>query len=108
MSLYMETTRIEAERTAQEIAALLGQAGASAIQTEYREKRIIAMSFLVHVQDRQIPFRLPVRVDPIFEYLQRKRSPRTRAKNETAIDQTLYERIEAGKFKALEAGRSGV
>jgi hypothetical protein len=37
MSLYMETTKISAEKTAMEIQSLLVQAGASRILTEIRQ-----------------------------------------------------------------------
>lgn len=41
MALYMESTSIAAERTAQEIHALLVDAGARQVLTEYNEKREI-------------------------------------------------------------------
>jgi hypothetical protein len=81
MSLYMETTKISAERTAQEIAVLLAQSGASAVLTEYgKDRKISGLAFKLHVGDREVPFSLPVRVPPVFVCLQKNRSPRNRTK----------------------------
>ncbi len=82
MALYMETTTKEAESTAAEIQTLLGKAGASAIQTDYDAGEVIALSFLIDIRGNKVPFRLPIRTEPVFDYLQRKRSPRYRGKNE--------------------------
>jgi len=143
MTLYMETTRIPAEKTAQEVSFLLGQAGAGAIQMEFRDKKIYGLCFLIQIQGKPVPFRLPVRTAAVFEYLNRKRSIRTRTKLagqdleqaervawrqilkwiqaqlalietgmvslpevflpylQTNINETLYERLEASKFKEL-------
>jgi hypothetical protein len=83
MSLYMETTKISAERTAQEIATLLAQSGASAVLTEYsKDRKISGLAFKLFVGDREVPFSLPVRVDPVFRCLQRKRTATWRIKKE--------------------------
>lgn len=69
----METTTIDADRTAAEIQTLLGKAGAAAIQTDYEDGEVTALSFLIEIRGNKVPFRLPVRTEPIFEYFQRKR-----------------------------------
>lgn len=93
MSLYMETTQIPAERTAQEIGTLLAQAGATAVLTEYgKDRKICGLAFKLHVRDREIPFSLPARIEPVFRYLQRKRSPKYRIKNENN-DRQQAERV---------------
>ena len=81
MSMYMETTKISAERTAQEISGCLIQSGASAIRQDLKEKRIVGLSFTLEVNGESVPFSLPVRVEPVFVRLQKKLSPRNRAKN---------------------------
>ena len=144
MTLFMETTTIDADQTAAEIQTLLGKAGAAAIQTEYEDGEVTALSFLIEIRGNKVKFRLPVRVEPIFEYFQRKRKTRHRqtmgkdtdtakAKRvawrqiyrwilaqlalietgmvtaqevflpyiQTGIDETLYQRMEAGAFKML-------
>lgn len=81
MALFMQTTKIPAERTAMEIGHLLSQAGATAILTEYNEDRKISgMAFRLRIGDREVPFSLPARFAPVFLYLQKLRTPAWRAK----------------------------
>jgi hypothetical protein len=92
MSLYMETTKISATRTAQEIGSLLANSGATAVLTEYsKDRKICGLSFRLLVRDREIPFSLPVRVDPVYGYLQDQRT-RNRYSKETE-DREQAERI---------------
>ncbi len=71
--LYMETTKIPAEKTAQEIHALLVEAGARQVLTEYNEKReITGIHFIMAVNNQQIPFKMPVRTDALFMYFKKK------------------------------------
>ena len=142
-SLHMETTKVKPEKTAMEIQALLGNARVSAIQTDYEDGEIVALSFEIVVNNERIPFRLPVRSDWLFQYFQNKRTwPRdfkeadlAKAKRvawrqiyrwiqaqlalvdvgmvtvqevflphmQTGINETLYQRLEAGGFKQLPA-----
>ena len=93
MSLYMETTKIPTEKTAQEIGTLLAQAGATAVLTEYdKDKKIKALCFKLEVKGSQVPFMLPARIDPVFRYLQKKKSPRNRDRSKMA-DQQQAERV---------------
>lgn len=93
MSLYMESTKIPAERTAQEIGALLAQAGATAVLTEYgKDRKITGLSFRLHVGDREVPFSLPARIEPVFKYLQKQRAPQWRIKKEQE-DRIQAERV---------------
>jgi hypothetical protein len=74
--LYMESTEIPAERTAQEIQTLLAQFGARQIVMDYGEDgKITGMHFLLIVRNVPYPFKLPVRTEPlqkIFEERRRK------------------------------------
>jgi hypothetical protein len=93
MSLYMESTKITAERTAQEIGTLLAQAGATAVLTEYsKDRKICGLAFKLHIGDREVPFSLPARIDPVFQYLQKKRAPKWRIKKEQE-DRIQSERV---------------
>lgn len=77
----MQTTGIPAERTAQEISYLLAQAGATAVLTEYgKDKKISGLGFRLRVRETEVPFLLPVRVNPVFKALQAERSPKNREK----------------------------
>ena len=81
MSLYMETTKIDAVKTAGEISNLLRMAGAQRIVQDYEPGtgRLISLRFGLPQKDGTIAgFRLPVRTAPVFEHLQRQVSPRFR------------------------------
>ena len=80
MKLYMETTGIAAEKTAAEITYLLVQAGATQTYNRYENKKVVGLSFTLDVNGKTIPFCLPVRVRPVFEYLQKRRPSTTRQK----------------------------
>jgi hypothetical protein len=89
----METTKISAERTAQEITGLLAEAGATAVLTEYnKDRKISGLSFKLQIGDREVPFSLPARIEPVFKYLQRKRSPIFRIRKEQE-DRIQAERV---------------
>lgn len=93
MSLYMATTKIAAEKTAQEIGTLLAQAGASAVLTEYgKDRKITGLSFRLPIGGQETPFNLPARIEPVFLYLQKQRSPSFRHRKE-AEDRFQAERV---------------
>lgn len=61
-TLFMETTRIAAERTVSEIQSVLAENGAFQVLLEFDERRkVSALSFRVMVKDKDVPFRLPCR-----------------------------------------------
>ena len=85
MSLYMETTKISATKTAAEIQEYLAASGARQILTKYdHEGNITGLSFILHVEEKPVPFTLPVRSDALFNYFQKKAAPRNRAKSAPA------------------------
>lgn len=61
MTMFMETTRIAAERTVSEIQAVLSRYGANFILLEYEGCKVSAVSFKYEVEQQSIPFRLPCR-----------------------------------------------
>jgi hypothetical protein len=73
MSFYMATTKIEPGKTAAEITALLGRKGAKSILTEYECGEIVALSFLIEREGKEIPFRLPLRWENCLEAMKRDR-----------------------------------
>jgi hypothetical protein len=93
MGLYMETTGIAPDKTAAEIQSLLVQAGAGRIMTEYTEgKKLKGLSFTLMIKGTEVPFSLPARLDPVFLYLQKKRSPLTRDRKQQE-DRLQAERV---------------
>ena len=103
-TLHMETTKVAAEKTAQEITLLLAKAGVSAVQTEYTDKKVVAMSFMITVNNKDIPFRLPVQTEPLFRHFQDRRrdsysrcesAERDRAQGERVAWRQIYRWIQA-------------
>lgn len=78
MALYMETTKIPADKTAGEISSLLAQAGASKVMTDYENREAVGLTFSINIEGRETPFKLPVRVEPIFRHIQRMKKPENR------------------------------
>lgn len=71
--LYMETTRIPAERTAQEIGTLLAKSGANQVLTEYAKGKIRGLRWTMLIDNRTVPFSMPVRTKSVFTVLQARR-----------------------------------
>lgn len=78
MALLNYTTKIDADKTASEIAKCLSVHGAQAIMTEYdKESRYISsISFRILVGDKPISFRLPCDWRPVYAVLTKgKKNP---------------------------------
>ncbi len=67
--LYMGTTTIEVQRTAGEIISELVKAGASSINTEYKNGEICGIRWIMKVNGQDALFEMPARVEPIHRYI---------------------------------------
>lgn len=76
-TIFMETTRISAERTVAEVQQVLAKHGANCVLLEYESMQIAAVSFKYDVGGQLIPFRLPCRW-PAVETVLRKSGKRPR------------------------------
>lgn len=80
MALLNYTTKIEADKTAGEIAELLRRSGAKAILTEYDEKSeyVKSLAFKMNVGEKEMHFKLPCDWKPVQEVLkiQKERNSR--------------------------------
>lgn len=76
MSLLNYTTKIDPDKTAQEIAKCLSLHGAQAVLTEYDEKESIvsAISFKVKMGEQSMSFRLPCDWKPVYEVMTRDKA----------------------------------
>lgn len=73
-TLYMENTAIAADKTAAEITGLLVKSGAREIALEYGTGgKLEGLRFALLVEQMPVSFALPVRVDPIFQTINRRR-----------------------------------
>ena len=88
MSLHKFTTKIEADKTAGEIANMLRKAGAMAVLTEYDENReyVSSLSFTMMVGEQKIAFRLPCDWKPVLDILENDRKvPRRLCERDQAV-----------------------
>ena len=76
-TLFMETTEIPVQKTAGDILGLLVRAGATQVSLDYEGGKIAGMRFTYPVDGYPVPFRLPVRTEPIFKIINGRRSPDT-------------------------------
>lgn len=93
-TLFMETTAIEAEKTAAEITSLLVQSGARRLMMEYgTDKDIAGLRFELDVKGKPWICVLPARVEPIFKILNGRRKSSWDRKEKTPQDQAQAKRV---------------
>lgn len=80
--MYMATTTIDPSKTIAEIEELLSDAGVTRIQKEYDDGEVSGLYFEMNIQGQLVPFKMPARIEPVFHYLQKQRSPKTRSRDE--------------------------
>lgn len=82
MAILNYTTTVDAFKTVSEIEYILMKHKARSIMKDYDGESIIGLSFLIDTGVRQVPVRLPVRIDECFEVLkkEKKNSPRSNIK----------------------------
>jgi hypothetical protein len=66
MALLNYTTKIDPDKTAQEITKCLSSHGASAILTDYTDGILSAISFQIILNDKKLGFRLPCDWRPVL------------------------------------------
>jgi len=72
-TLFMETTEVEAGRSASEIVAELVKAGATAINTDYEGGTIVGLRWVMKVRGVDQLFSMPVRIGPVEKLLLARR-----------------------------------
>ncbi len=73
-TIFKGTTEVPAERSAGEITGFLVQAGARSIHTNYENGKVVGLSFVLPFGNGKIPYSLPVRIDPVFKWIQKQRT----------------------------------
>lgn len=73
-TLFMETTKIPAAKTANEIIFALVSAGARQIAIDYdQQQNLSGLRFTFLLQNVLVPFVLPVRTEPVYQILWARR-----------------------------------
>ena len=83
MPILNYTTTIDSFKTVSEIEKILMMHGAKSIMKNYENQCITGLSFLIDTGVRQIPVRLPVKVDDCLKVLkaEKRKSPRKQIKD---------------------------
>lgn len=91
-TLYMETTQIAPIKTAGEIQSLLVQMGAHEIAQTYRDGKVVGLRFLIDTPYGSRLFSLPVRTEPVFQFLWKRDLAKARYKRnfDTRENQAKY------------------
>lgn len=75
MGILNYTTKIKPQKTALEIQGILGESGASAVMSEYRDGEITAISFQLAMEGELLSFRLPINIEGVLRAIKRDCSP---------------------------------
>ena len=67
--IYMGSTKIEPEKTVSEIMKLLSKQNVKRIMTVYEGGEIVGLTFFIVHGDDELPFKLPVRWQPVLRYM---------------------------------------
>ena len=77
--LYRHTTQIVASKTAAQIAELLGQAGATRINTTYENGKAVGIDFSVTLDGMNMSFRLPIYPEKVLDAMRADGKKRRRS-----------------------------
>jgi hypothetical protein len=72
-TLFMETTEVDAGRSASEIVAELVKAGATSINTDYANGVIVGLRWVMKVRGVDQLFNMPARIEPVEKLLLSRR-----------------------------------
>ena len=87
MGLFMETTKIPAERTAGEIVSVLILAGAAEVSQKFEKQKLVGVRWTMNIEGVERLFELPARIEPVEKMLLKKISVRNREKMAAAVRQ---------------------
>ena len=91
--MFMETTQITTTKTSSEIVSLLASSGARKIMQEIDDSgEVHSLTFSIVCDGQEVPFKLPIDPEPIWKYLNKKRSVSLRDRRAT-IDLEQAKRV---------------
>lgn len=92
MALLNYTTKIDADKTAQEIAKILSTHGAKSVLTDYDEKEglVTAVSFRINLNGQDMAFRLPCDWKPVLQVMENDPKLRLSFKNREQAVRTAW------------------
>ena len=93
MSFYMCTTKIDSEKTAMEISKTLSRAGANQILTDHDNGDVVGLSFMIQRNGTRIPFKLPIKWEPVLRAMKDDRKTPRHLCNEDQAKRTSWRLI---------------
>lgn len=94
MSLFMETTKIDATKTVAQIQELLGKYGCSGVMTLYENSEVKAVCFQIMFLNRNVAFKLPCRWEAIYKnFVDRRASGKDRPVHKETDDITQAKKV---------------
>lgn len=75
--VYLENTTVSAAKSIAEIQEVLLRSGANNINQRIQERRVVGLSFTLITAQGDMLFDLPARIESVYQYLRKQRSPRT-------------------------------
>jgi hypothetical protein len=97
----METTKINPQRTAQEIVSALVAGGAQQVNQEFKDGRIVGLHWTLLVNGSIVPFSMPARVDQLYAVLLEEARRSTRWWDGSTQTQQLREKAERVAWRQL-------
>lgn len=91
--LYMVNTEVPVLKTCGDIHGYLVRMGANQIMTEYANGEPTGLCFTLRINDKNIPFRLPARVDPVYRILHQGRSWSSEAADKAQAKRVAWRQI---------------
>jgi len=73
MGILCYTTKVAASKTVAEIESILVKHKAQSIMKNYKDEKIVSLSFLVNTGCRQIPIKLPAKIEECYKVLKKER-----------------------------------
>ncbi len=102
-TLYMGTTSIDATKTAGEITSELVKAGATSINTDYKNGKVCGLRWVMCVNGSDVLFDMPVRIEPIAKLIRdRAQAERVAWRQLLRWVQAQNAMIETGMVQAVE------
>lgn len=78
MAILNYTTTVDAFKTVSEIEYILMKHSAKSIMKNFEDDHITGLSFLIEVENQQIPVRLPVKINECLDILKREKENGTK------------------------------
>lgn len=99
MNIKNYTSTVPSERSRARIQQVLVELGATQIGMDVSDGRVSGMSFQVNIENQTLKYRLPARVDSVYEYLSKKKSKRKDVRQDEARRMQDWVEVQASLIR---------